>query len=293
MNKYLCITIVGLSFIFMSCAGNLEVTRDFTPPTIKEQPRMLYPKSAQEKSYTGDSKVVIVISETGTVNKVDVVESSGFDVLDEAAVEYCKGLLFYPAQRYGKPVYSRMEMEIKFDLSEPVWSAKYYVYAVKDCYVRLVELNQFAGNNINVKRNEIENEILNWHNEFVQNMTDVVNFNFYVGQVISPELSAEWKNDWNTWPLSFLLYHDFIQRFQDYDSLAEVKIRLRNSLKEDIQYIENNIVEGANAQIGKAKLLIRIKRFMDDNYPDVSTEPYLKLESGPGYFNKILISRVL
>ena len=270
MYKYI---ILLLSFIFVSCGGGLDLSRqDFTPPTLKNQPRLLYPKTAQENSYTGIAKVIMFISETGTVRNVEIAESSGSDILDSAAVIYCRSLLFNPATRNDKPVYSRMEMSVKFDLSGQAWNAKNYVEAVDDCYKKIDQLNHFITENNNAKKNEVENEILNWHNEFVKNMTDVINFNFYIQQVIRLKLSAEWKNYWDTWPLSFLLYHDFIQRFQDYNDLNEVKVRLKNALKEDLRYINNSMVNSSEERASREILLSKIKKFVNDNYPDISIE---------------------
>ena len=270
MYKYV---LLMLSFIFMSCAGNLDLSKqNFTPPSLKNQPRLLYPKSALENSYTGSTKVIMIISESGNVKNAKVQESSGSDILDSAAVRYCKSLLFNPAVRNNKSVYSRMEITVKFDLSGQVWDAKKYVTAVHDLYERINLLNRVITENNRAEKNEIEKEIFDWHNEFVKNMTDVVNFNFYVQQVIRPELSAEWKNDWDTWPLSFLVYHDFIQRFQDYNDLPNVKAQLKNALKEDIRYINDSIVYSSEERAGKEKLLSKIKKFINDNYPDISFE---------------------
>ena len=270
MYKYI---ILILSFIFMSCGGNLNLSRqDFTPPSLKSQPRLLYPKSAQENSYTGSAKVIMIISEVGIVEKANIAESSGSGILDSTAVRYCKSLLFNPALRNDKPVYSRMEMTVKFDLSGEAWDAKSYVEAVLDCYIRIGQLNLFITENNNAKKNEVEDEILNLHNEFVKNMTDVINFNFCVEQVIKPGLATEWKNDWDKWPLSFLLYHDFIQRFQDYNDLQKVKTLLKNALTEDLQYINNSPVYSSEEQTGKEKLLSKIKKFINDNYPGISFE---------------------
>ena len=269
MYKYI---ILILSFIFASCGGGLELSKNYTPPSLKNKPRLLYPKTAQENSYTGKAKVMMVISETGTVRNAKLEESSGSDILDSAAVRYCRSMLFNPALRNNKPVYSRMEVTVRFDLSGLAWDAKNYVEAVQYCYKKIDRLNHFITENNNAKKNEVENEILNWHNEFVKNMTDVVNFNFYVQQVIRPELTAEWKNYWDTWPLSFLLYHDFIQRFQDYNDLAKVKVHLKNALREDLQYINNSIVNSSEEQTSREILLTKIKKFVNDNYPGISIE---------------------
>lgn len=272
MYKYI---ILILSFIFVSCAGNLDLSQqNFTPPSLKSKPRLLYPKSAWKNFYTGEAKVIMAITKTGTVKDANIAESSGFDILDSSAVRYCKSMLFNPALRNGKPVYSLMKTTVKFSLSGQSWNAKNYVATVLDYYKDIEFLNHFITENNLAKKNEVENKIFNWHNEFVKNITNVVNFNSYVQQVIRPELSAEWKNYWDTWPLSFLLYHDFIQRFQDYNNLPKVKAELKNTLREDLQYINNSVISSSEEQTNREVLLNKIKNFVNENYPGISFEVF-------------------
>ena len=259
MKKNINILLSLLMLFGMGCGIINTGDSSYTPAHQKNHPRLLYPKTAQENEHIGNSKVQMVISRSGSVDKTIIVESSGFAVLDSAAVEYCKNLVFYPATRNGQPVVSRMEMDIKFNISIPEYDASSYVSEVKDLYLRY-------ENSQNKKA--IEKEILNKHNEFVQEMTDALNFNIFVEEVILPGLASEWRKEWNSWPLSFLLYQDFIQRFKDYDDLAGVKAQLRNSVKDDIQYIENTPASDFSSQQDKEKILAKIKKFISEQYPD-------------------------
>jgi TonB family protein len=270
MKKNINIVLSLLLLFAMGCSVLNTGDVTYTPAYQKNHPRLLYPKTAQENESTGNSKVLMVISKTGTVDKVSIAESSGFALLDSAAVEYCKDLLFYPATRNGQVVASRMEMDIKFNISIPIFDANKYVNEVKNLYSRYEYSND---------KKAIQKEILDKHNEFVQNMTDALNFNIYVEQVILPELSSKWRTDWNAWPLSFLLYQDFIQRFQDYDDLAGVKAQLRTSVKDDIQYIENTTTNDPDSQKDKEKILSKVKKFISEQYPDfIMKENSWKLE---------------
>lgn len=264
MKKYINTTLAVLALLLFSCGHNVDRIdyQNYTPPTLKYKPRLLYPKSAQENAYAGNPKVIILISKTGTVDKVELAKSSGFDVLDDAALAFCKDLQFNPAFRNGKPVNSKMEWQIKFNFYEQPWDANKYVKDVETLYKRY-------ENASTSDKNETLRNILEKHNEFVTNMKDGLNFNFYIDKVISKKLSDEWRRDWNAWPLSFLLYHDFIQRFQDYDSLANVKTQLNNSLRIDIQYISNMPANNEKAQEDKDYILFRINQFIKDRYPDL------------------------
>ena len=279
MTRYINLVFILTLLVNLSCGhnGNLTKDKNYTLPVQKNQPRLLYPKTAQENSFTGNSKLLFQINKTGTVDKVNVVRSSGSKLLDNAAVEYCKNLLFYPATRNGEPTPSVMSIEIKFHISNQDMDAFNYVQNVNWLYKKLL----FAGPS---ERNMIEKEILEKHNQFIVAMRDGINFNKYVAQVILPSVLAEWKRDWNAWPLSFLLYHDFIQRFPDYDSIASVKNLLHNAVKYDMEYIKNTPTYDSKSTGEKEDILMKIRGFIANHYPDIKIEEIgiaIKIKSEP------------
>lgn len=262
MKRYIYPAAAMLLFFSLSCGYNM-VNENYTPPVQKNHPRLLYPKIAQERSFSGDIKAVVLISKTGSVDKVDIIEPSGHDVLDNSAINYCKSLVYAPAKRNGVAVPARVILSLKFNFSNPDWNVKEYISEVTDLYEKIENLE-------GAEKQEAQREVLLKHNEFIENMQDALNFNASVKEVVSPNTAAEWKQEWNEWPLSFLLYHDFIQRYPNYDSLAEVKAQLKNAVQEDINYITNSIIEEPDAQIQKDNAILKIKRFIELNYPDIT-----------------------
>jgi TonB family protein len=261
MKKNIILTLAIIIFSGFGCSHYIEQNQTFEPPSLKNQPRLFYPKIAQQQSLMGKTKVIIYISKTGEVENARVLKSSGFSVLDTAAVNYCKTFTFYPAKRNGKEVNSNLEMNIKFNLADQDYNPNEYVQSINDLYSKL---EGAKGN----EKNEIEKEILNGHSEFLKKMKDALNFNIYVEKVISTKLAVEWKNSWDSWPLSFLLYQDFIERFPNYDNIPEVKQLLFQALKFDLRYINISSSANSDEQKEKENLLINIRQFVEKNYPD-------------------------
>jgi TonB family protein len=259
--KLLSLIIVFINF---ACGFHVEQNQEpnYIPPTVKSQPRLIYPKLAQENFYSGSSKIVMFVNKTGLVDKLYVTKSSGYEVLDKAALEYCKNLIFNPAVRNNEAVDARIVWDIKFNFSDKNLDANNYLHDMENLYRKISKAK--TG-----ERNLIEKEILNKHNEFITNMKDGLNFNIYISQVISPEITTEWEKDWNAFPLSFLLYHDFLKRFQDYDSISVVKNKLYNSLRSDIQYIKNTPDNDGKTKVEKLNILSKIKKFITRQYPDM------------------------
>ncbi|GGF97953.1 MULTISPECIES: energy transducer TonB [Cysteiniphilum] len=84
----------------------------FTPP------QLTYPGSAIKNNEEGKVKVKAVINAQGQVADVKIIQSSGFGVLDQAAIAWFKKLHFKPAQSGKTPVTASVVQMISFNLQE-------------------------------------------------------------------------------------------------------------------------------------------------------------------------------
>lgn len=262
--KIIAVLFLLINFGCSNYNGELQ-NAGFVTPTIKSHPRLLYPKAARDNNYSGKTEVILLVSKNGTVDDVEILRSSGYSILDSVSVEYSKNLLFNPALANGEPVSTRVRWGIQFSFSDQITYTRSYINRIKELYE---EANQSGS----VRKNEILNEIINLDKEFISNIWDGQYFNTTLTQVILPGSATGWDTLWNDYPLSFLLYHDFIQRFPEYDSLKMVKEELRKSLDADIKYIERTPTQNTWLQEKREQLLLRIKKFIENNYPDIKIE---------------------
>lgn len=106
-------------------AGLLGDARDvvMTDDTVDQAPRplmqtpMQYPPRARAQGVTGYVVLSLLISPTGQVEQVKVLEASPSGVFDEAAVAGVRGWTFEPAQYKGESVRVWARQKIRFDLS--------------------------------------------------------------------------------------------------------------------------------------------------------------------------------
>ncbi|MBN1302496.1 MAG: energy transducer TonB [Melioribacteraceae bacterium] len=269
MKKCITFIIVSLAFILSSCGKGTLLSDDgiYTPPVVKYQPRLMYPKIAQEESSTGIAKALIVISKEGKVEKVDLTESTGSKILDKAAIDYCMDLLFEPAVRDGEPVYSRMQWVIKFNVADQLWDPYFYVYGVQNLYQKI----RYADE---TNKTELLKELLKKHAEFIDNNNDALNFNYVIQEVISASVLREWKNNWNNWPLSFLLYHDFILRFPEAKSYKQIDSLIQNAVLNDMKFIKGSVVRNIEEGLDRENVLVKIREFFKENYPDIILDDF-------------------
>ena len=279
MKTYTNFAAALFMLFILGCGHNVQKSegQSFVPPTVKVQPRFFYPAVAQENSYSGESKIIITISTTGIVEKASIIKTSGYNVLDNAALDYCKSIIFNPALRDGNPVASKVEWDVKFNLAGQKIEPGDYLKKIKDLYKEAALANEN-------KKNAIAGEILKCHNNYVQNMRDALNLNIVLKDVLTPALFENWKDYWNLGPLSFLIYHDFIQRFPQYNDSVEIKNMLQNAFKADVNYIKSS--NPANKEMRKEKddLLNKIREFVKENYPDFSLEEVSIRKTGTELF---------
>jgi hypothetical protein len=101
---------------------------------------------------------------------------------------------------------------------------------------------------------------------------DLNQFNEYVYSVIQDDIRNEWMTISQSYALSFLLYHDFMERFTNNVDLNNVMPALEKALKKDIEYIKNSIGKDEGSKNIKGKLLQKIETFVKANYPGIDYE---------------------
>ncbi|MBI4566236.1 MAG: energy transducer TonB [Planctomycetes bacterium] len=75
-----------------------------------------YPRLAKRMGYQGTVKVRILVAADGTPARVDVLSSSRYHCLDEAAVKAVRQWRFIPARREGRAIESSVEYSFRFVL---------------------------------------------------------------------------------------------------------------------------------------------------------------------------------
>lgn len=80
-------------------------------------PAPTYPTIAQSRRLQGRVVLKVHVLPTGQPDSVDVLQSSGYDILDQAAIKAVTGWVFDPAKRGIKPIDGWVNVPINFKLS--------------------------------------------------------------------------------------------------------------------------------------------------------------------------------
>jgi periplasmic protein TonB len=81
-------------------------------------PRPPYPMVARRMGYHGKVVLDVEVLANGTAGDVKLHQGSGYDILDNAALQTVKTWRFTPARHLGQAVTQRFLVPIKFSLEE-------------------------------------------------------------------------------------------------------------------------------------------------------------------------------
>jgi len=91
----------------VACGGEGEIER---PTPLYGEVPIEYPLHLWDQDLEGETLLRVRVTDTGGVDSVEVLSSSGHEAFDEAAVRGARSLRFTPARRDGQriPVWARV-----------------------------------------------------------------------------------------------------------------------------------------------------------------------------------------
>ena len=87
-------------------------------PGYMHNPTPAYPRAARRRGEEGTVMLLVEVLSNGRVGRVDVEKSSGFELLDGAAVKAVRRWRFVPAKKGLTPVSARVRIPVEFSLKE-------------------------------------------------------------------------------------------------------------------------------------------------------------------------------
>ena len=108
--------IVAKPKAIFTTGGHYEGTA--LPYLISTPKSILYPRWAVRQGWKGKLVLAIEVFENGTVGKYKVMQSTGYKMLDEAAIKAVQTWVFSPALKDGKAFHTCVQIPILFDLQD-------------------------------------------------------------------------------------------------------------------------------------------------------------------------------
>ena len=271
--------------LIVGCIGEFKgskplLSEDVQPPVLLEQVAPVYPDQAQAEGLEGDVHLYLLVSDSGNVKHTKISKSSGYKLLDDAAIDYAKKLKFEPARKNGEPINIWLTWDVSYKLTPAETFCLDYVQKIE-------RLFQLAERVHGEEKEPVLQKILDTHDRFINGLDESsgLNYNRYFQRFIAPQVYQRWKDLWQYLPLQFVVFDDFIFRYPESEKVSYAITRLIALIKDDIGRIKE--LDKSRPGFGKKKdqFLKIIYNFLNDNYPQAITddmkqeaEMYLKLE---------------
>ena len=85
-------------------------------PLYKINPEPEYPRMAKKRKYEGTVILSVLVNKEGMVDNLWIFESSGYNMLDNAALKAVKEWIFEPGKRGSETVEQWVEVPVRFEL---------------------------------------------------------------------------------------------------------------------------------------------------------------------------------
>ena len=105
-----------LSGLLLGCRGSGDVEDPI--PLYGEIP-IEYPMDLWDADVEGEIMLRVRVTDTGTVDSVEVLEGSGYPALDSAAVRGARQLQYRPARRDGRRISVWAKVPVHFTKGDP------------------------------------------------------------------------------------------------------------------------------------------------------------------------------
>ena len=102
------------AFVAATCAGCGEEAEIEQPRPLYGEVPIDYPLHMWDQDKEGETILRVRVSDVGTVDSVEVLQSSGFGAFDSAAVAGAVALRFTPARRDGERIAVWAEVPVYF-----------------------------------------------------------------------------------------------------------------------------------------------------------------------------------
>lgn len=99
-------------------AEQVTTGAEFSPVRYARTVKPRYPRKARRAGWEGTTLLRVLVNPDGAPDRVTVERTSGFDVLDEAAVKAVRRWRFHPARRGVAPLSSWVRIPVAFRLEE-------------------------------------------------------------------------------------------------------------------------------------------------------------------------------
>lgn len=264
---YRFVILAGISiFLLLSCSIREQTTPDYVPPRIILDSNVtIYPPEALAEKLEGTVVLLVYVERNGYIGSAGISRSSGHAILDSAALQFARTVRFTPGQIRGRPQDLWMTWPIVFRLS----SAPIFSINLIEWQQNVVEFQITATEGNLLKRITAQDNLLAQYVSISKTIVDNRSIipNRTILDVVDPQVRDMWVEYEEVWPLEFILFQDYINRFPASWHVNRAENHLIDYISQEIAYLGQASMAGSPIALRRYQLLSALNSFLEDNYP--------------------------
>jgi protein TonB len=217
---------------------------DFKREPIIVQPKLLfskepfsYPVEAFNLGIEGRTVIELMIDEEGNIIESSVLESSGSPLLDESALRMLKSSVYEPGTIDGAPGIFELHIPVHFRLA----NAYDLIDDIDNWLEQTTAYQEDIRNSTTATISELYGELYYHYHKMAREIgyTRSKNVNNDILNIVTQNVCGSWPEYRTEWPLGFLLYKDYINRYPDTVYKANAIDGLIRYLERDKKILEH------------------------------------------------------
>ncbi|MEX0330601.1 MAG: energy transducer TonB [Puniceicoccaceae bacterium] len=228
--------------------GGCETTEVNRAPQIVNAPVLDYPAGAIMQLEEGVVVVRFKVMEDGTTGDFNLRQSSGSDLLDQEGLAFVRRLECEPAIVNGNPAVAWVDQSVVFDIVrnhvDPVeWSSS------------TIDLVHQLDDSQSDYQLGLEERLYKKCGDYMSSIITRPNLVLYhyALDLVSDSVRERWAVYGDTFPMSFLMFDDFVTRLTGSQLMDRARTQLIWALEVDIQRIDDRTVEEVDPSLQQLK----------------------------------------
>jgi TonB family protein len=207
---------------------------------------MLYPDEALERGLEGEVLLRVMVSDKGRVTEAYVQESSGYGLLDSAAIKSAYTFVFSIPYVDGNPVRSTVLVPIEYSLR--TMDLDNWITQVKLLQERLRRHHD----------DQLVEELYNIYKQLIYStrFRYTLEMNDYIQDAVLDSVRTIWGDNWHVYPASILLFLDIVARYPELFISLRATADFNKYLEDEATRIRHILPEQK-----AASLITRLKKF--------------------------------
>ena len=256
-----------MSLLFLlTCHLPGRTTREYVPPQIISASLILfYPPEAYEKRLEGKVMLLIHIRTNGYVGMAGIFKTSGYDILDDAALSIARTVRFKPGQINGKAQDQWVIWPVIFKFS----SAPISTLNLIEWQRKVLKYQADASDDNFLKRRMAQNNLFNHYenlgNRMMENRSIIPNET--IMEIVASPIRESWIEYQDIWPMAFVLFQDYIERLPDSKYTKQAEGYLVDFITQEISFLKKASADASPLVLVpvRQRLVNDLTRFLEEH----------------------------